>query len=57
MMDELTPICQMKDLLLGGSTTCMREKLEPDLVISSSTLIRLNKDAFEGHFAKPLIIW
>ena len=23
----LTPICQMKDLPLGGSTTCMRESL------------------------------
>ena len=28
-MDELTPICQMKDLPLGGSTTCRRESLEP----------------------------
>ena len=28
-MDELTPIYQMKDLLLGGSTTCRRESLEP----------------------------
>ena len=28
-MDELTPICQMKDLLLGGSTTCKRESLDP----------------------------
>ena len=28
-MDELTPICQMKDLPLGGYTTCRRESLEP----------------------------
>ena len=28
-MDVLTPICQMKDLPLGGSTTCRRESLEP----------------------------
>ena len=28
-MDELTPICQRNDLLLGGSTTCRRESLEP----------------------------
>ena len=28
-MDELTPICQMNYLLLGGSTTCRRESLEP----------------------------
>ena len=28
-MDELTPICQMKDFLLGGSTTCMQASLEP----------------------------
>ena len=28
-MDELTPICQMKDLLLGCSTTCRRESLAP----------------------------
>ena len=27
-MDELTPICQMKDLPLGGSTMCRRESLE-----------------------------
>ena len=27
-MDELTPICQMKDLPLGGSTTCRWESLE-----------------------------
>ena len=27
-MDELTPICQMNYLLLGGSTTCRRESLE-----------------------------
>ena len=26
-MDELTPIFQMKDLPLGGSTTCRRESL------------------------------
>ena len=26
-MDELTPVCQMKDLPLGGSTTCRRESL------------------------------
>ena len=34
-MDELTPICQMKDLRLGGSTTCRRESLEPceDVVV------------------------
>ena len=28
-MDELTLICQMKDLLLCGSTSCRRELLEP----------------------------
>ena len=28
-MDELTPICQMKDLPLGSSTTCRQESLEP----------------------------
>ena len=28
-MDELTPICQMKDLPLGGFTRCRRESLEP----------------------------
>ena len=28
-MDELTPICQMNYLLLGGSTTRRRESLEP----------------------------
>ena len=33
-MDELTPICQMKDIPLGGSTTCMRESLEPKPVTS-----------------------
>ena len=27
----LTPICQMKDLLLGGSTTCRRGSLEPSV--------------------------
>ena len=27
-MDELTPICQKKDLPLGSSTTCRRESLE-----------------------------
>ena len=27
-MDELTPICQINDLPLGGSTTCRRESLE-----------------------------
>ena len=27
-MDKLTPICQMKDHSLGGSTTCRRESLE-----------------------------
>ena len=31
-MDELTPICQMKDLPLGGSTTCRRESLELSLM-------------------------
>ena len=29
-MNELTPICQMKDLHLGGSTTCRRESLKPE---------------------------
>ena len=33
-MDDLTPICQMKDLPLGGSTTCMRESLEPGNILS-----------------------
>ena len=28
-MYELTPICQMKDLLLGGSSTFIRQSLEP----------------------------
>ena len=29
-MDQLTPIYQMKDLLLGVSTTCRRDSLEPE---------------------------
>ena len=28
-MDEMTPICQKKDLPLGSSTTCRLESLEP----------------------------
>ena len=27
-LDELTPICQMNDLPLGGSNACRRESLE-----------------------------
>ena len=33
-MDELTPICQMNYLLLGGSTTRRRESLEPGQLIA-----------------------
>ena len=35
-MDELTPICQMNYLLLGGSTTCRRESLEPTVALDMS---------------------
>ena len=32
----MTPICQMKDLPLGGSTTCRQESLEPFIHIPLS---------------------
>ena len=31
-MDEMTPICQNKDLPLGSSTTCRLESLEPPVL-------------------------
>ena len=36
--------------------SCMANLSKFHVVFSSSTLIRLNKDAFEGTCAKPLII-
>ena len=36
--------------------SCMINLSEFHIVFSSSAFIRLNKDAFEWHYAKPLII-
>ena len=36
--------------------SCMANLSIFHVVFSSNTLIRLNKDAFEGHLCKPLII-
>ena len=35
-MDEMTPICQKKDLPLGSSTTCRPESLEPPFGLSNA---------------------
>ena len=43
-MDELTPICQMNYLLLGGSTTCRRESLEFREICSENDLEYLQRD-------------
>ena len=43
-MDELTPICQMKDLPLGGSTTCRRESLLSSSLYALKHYITLCED-------------
>ena len=51
-MDEFTPICQIKDLLLGGSTTCRQESLEPSIFLRG---VQRQSNGHSGVQASPNI--
>ena len=51
----MTPICQMKDLPLGGSTTCRRESLEPSIYLQSIGKPHKSPTKYRSELARCLI--